>query len=204
MRKLSIFLLLSLCALVCRAQEDSYLGLWTDIQLNHNFSEKWYGSVRAEYRGTDNLKSTECWFIRPVVGYKFTSWLKFDVGYDFLKKPSSLNHRGLFSLTGTLKQGGLSVSLRERYIYAYNQDAKKSSHVLRTQLKAQYKIPQSMFKPYVAVELFTWEKWQKTRHYVGTLMNVAKNFDIDLFYMYYTFNGKPSEHVLGAGVMINL
>lgn len=35
-------------------------------------------------------------------------------------------------------------------------------------------------------------------------MNVAKNFDIDLFYMYYTFNGKPSEHVLGAGATINL
>lgn len=204
MRKLVLLLMLFFCTLICKAQEDSYLGLWTDIQLNHNFNEKWYGSVRAEYRGTDNLKSTECWLIRPVVGYKFTKWLKFDVGYDFLKKPSSLNHRARFSLTGTLNQGGLSVSLRERYIYAYNQDARKSSHVLRTQLKAQYKIPQSIFKPYVAVELFTWEKWQKTRHYVGTLIDFNEHHGLDLFYMYYTFDGKPAEHVIGVGYNITL
>lgn len=187
-----------------QAQDDSYLGSWTDIQVSNNFTDHWYGSFRAEYRSKDNLQSTDCWFLRPTLGYKFNSWLKFDVAYDYLQKPSSLNHRALFSLTGTLKQGGLSVSVRERYIYAYNQDAQSSSHVLRSQFKAQYQIPNSIFKPYLAVELFTWDRWEKTRHYAGTLINISNHHALDLFYMYYTFDGKPAEHVIGVGYNITL
>lgn len=205
MKKVLVVVFFVLTGLVCRAQEeDSCLGMWADVQVNHSFSENWYGSVRAEYRGTDNLKSTAFWFIRPIVGYKFTPWLKFDVGYDYFKKPTSLNHRALFSLTGTLKQGGLSVSVRERYIYSYNQEAGTSTNVLRSQLKAAYKVPDSMFKPYMAVELFTWAKWQKTWHFVGTQIDFNSHHGLDLFYVYATFDGKPAEHVIGIGYNLTI
>lgn len=185
------------------AQENDDFGTWTDFQATKSWKRA-YVSFRAEYRSNQNVQSLDCWFLRPTVGIKITPWLKFDVGYDFFNKPSTVQHRILPSLTATLKEGNLTVSLRERYTLIYSPSTEACSHLLRSQLKAQYAIPESRFKPYLAVEVFTWKNWQKTRHYVGTLFHIAEHHELDLFYMYYTFDDKPSEHVLGLGYHISL
>lgn len=202
MKKL-VLLLFLLTSVLLPVEGNDDFGTWTLIQLNFN-KNNFYSFVRAEYRSKDNMKAMDCWYIQPRVGYKFTSWLKTDVGYYFYKKPGSIEHRPYVSVTGTLKRENLSVSLREKYVYEYNATEKTSENVLRSQLKAQYAIPKSIFSPYVAVEVFTWKKWQKTRHYVGTQLNVSRNVSFDLYYMYYSFDGKPSEHVLGAGLIFDL
>jgi hypothetical protein len=105
---------------------------------------------------------------------------------------------------GTLKQGNLSVSLRERYIHSWSPEIGEQGDVLRSRLKTQYSIPNSRFKPYLAVEVFTWDKWKKTRHYVGTTYDINNHFEIEGYYIYYTFDGKPAEHVLGIGLNIEI
>ena len=179
-------------------QSDDF-GIWGDVQIAKNW-DKFYVSLRAEGRSCDMSRSLECWFLRPTIGVKPVKWLKIDAAYDFMMLPQSrIRHDFLFSVTGTLKKENLSVSLRERYMLMAVPKDYKISHVLRSYLKAQYQIGESPFAPYVAVELFTWNKWQKTRHYVGTDIKVSKHSSFDLAYMYYTFASKPAEHVLVAG-----
>lgn len=203
-QKVSLLLFFtSLFLPMLQGQENDDFGTWTDFQATKSWN-RIYASFRAEYDSKDNAKSLDIWFLRPTVGIKITPWLKFDVGYDFYNKPSEIQHRLLPSLSATLKEGKLTVSVRERYTMIYNPSSDTYSHILRSQLKAQYAIPNSHFKPYLAMEIFTWDHWQKTRHYVGTLINIANHHDLDLFYMYYTFDGKPAEHVLGLGYHITL
>lgn len=179
--------------------ESDDFGIWGDIQASKNWN-KFYISLRAEGRSCDMSQSLDCWFLRPTIGVKPVNWLKIDAAYDFMMLPQNrIRHDFLFSITGTLKRENLSVSLRERYMLMAVPQDHKISHVLRSYLKAQYHIGNSAFTPYVAVELFTWTKWQKTRHYVGTDIKVSQHSSFDLAYMYYTFANKPAEHVLVAG-----
>ena len=79
------------------------------------------------------------------------------------------------------------------------QQDNKFSHALRSYLIAQYQIGKSPFAPYLAIEMFTWDKWQKTRHYVGTEIKVSEHSSFDIAYMYYTFANKPAEHLIVGG-----
>lgn len=180
--------------------ENNTFGGWEFVEVYHNFKDSnWFGSIYFEH---DNYqyKRLECWYTRLTVGYKITSWLKTDIAYDFMKEPGYITHRGVYDLTATLKQGNLSVSLRERYIHSWSPSISKHSDVLRTRLKAQYSIPNSRFSPYLAVEVFTWDVWKKTRHYVATTFEINDHFEIEGYYLYYTFSGAPAEHVLGIGL----
>ena len=181
------------------AQDEDTFSSWNTIQLKKSW-ERMYATTRLENRTGD------CFIVRQYVGCKVMPWLKFDVAYDYIAEhDGAVKQRALASLTGTLKQGPLSVSVRERYVISFNRpdgsaewDAPTS--VLRSKLTAKYAIPDSRFAPYLAVELFTWEKWKKTRHYAGTEIRIDEHNALDLFYMYYTFVGKSyAQHTLGAG-----
>lgn len=180
--------------------EDNTFGGWEFLEVYHSFkNSKWFSSIYFEH---DNYqyKRLECWYTRLTLGYKINSWLKTDVAYDFMQEPDYITHRGLYDLTATLKQGNLSVSFRERYIHSWSPAIGKHSNVLRSRLKAQYSIPNSRFSPYLAVEVFTWDVWKKTRHYVATTYEINDNFELEGYYLYYTFVGSPAEHVLGIGL----
>lgn len=179
--------------------DDDIFSSWNTIQLKKSW-ERMYLTTRVENRTGD------CSILRQYVGCKILPWLKFDLAYDYItERDGEVKQRALASLTGTLKQGGLSVSLRERYLLSFNRPDgsevwDEPTSVLRSKLTAQYAIPDSRFAPYLAVELFTWEKWKKTRHYAGTTVKIDEHNSLDLFYMYYTFAGKSyAQHTLGAG-----
>ncbi|MBQ3723533.1 MAG: DUF2490 domain-containing protein [Bacteroidales bacterium] len=72
---------------------------------------------------------------------------------------------------------------------------------LRTRGKVAYAIPETRFKPYVSCELFTTDKWEKTRYYLGTTCKLGEHSTLDLFYLYYVMAGVPNQerHVLGLG-----
>lgn len=143
------------------AKNDTYGG-WEFIEVSYHFKKPpLYASIYFEH---DNLeyKRLECWYTRTTFGVKILPWLKADIAYDFLYEPGGqLTHKALFNLSGTLTQGNLKVSLRERYVHDWLVDEGKQDNVLRSQLKAQYAIPKSHFSPYLAIEMFTWDTWKK-------------------------------------------
>lgn len=202
--KISLFLLVLLSTVTAVAQEneqeDNTFGGWEFLEISHSFKNShWFTSLYFEH---DNYqyKRLECWYTRLTLGYKINSWLKTDVAYDFMQEPDYVTHRGVYDISATLKQGNLSVSVRERFVHSWTPAIGKHGNVLRSRLKAQYSIPDSRFSPYLAVEVFTWDVWKKTRHYVATTYKINEHFELEGYYLYYTFAGSPAEHVLGIGL----
>lgn len=197
-----LFLALLTVANVTAYADD--FGSWIDVQLNHKFSSKVYSSIRVEHRTKNDMKDLDVWFVRPTIGYNLTSWLKADLSYDFLRTTTTTTHRSLLGITGTLRQGNLSVSVKERWQYAYTPDSKTAANTLRSKFTASYAIPNSIFKPYVAMEVFTDKKWQKTRHYVGTDIKLSSQSSLDVFYLWHTFSDKEAKHIVGLGYNLSL
>ena len=199
-------ILLALLLLVCTSvtAQDTFC-LRNKIKITKGWGGA-YTALQLEHRTQD------CWFVRPIVGYKFTPWLKGDVAYEFRQKYShDLKQRGLVSLTGTLKSGNLSVSLRERYVLEFTKKDGASAFgsgksVLRSMLTAKYSIPDTIFSPYLSTEAFTWKTWEKARFSAGTLLRVSKRSTFDVFYMYTIFASHPeaSQHALGICYYLSL
>ena len=183
-------------------KEDNTFGGWEFFEVNHGFkNSNWYTTFYFEHANYQ-YERLESWYARLIFGYKITGWLKAGIGYDFMQEPGYITHRAVAEVTGSLKQGDLTISLRERYIHSWSPEMDEQGNVLRSRLKVQYAIPESRLKPFLAMEVFTWDEWKKTRHYVGTTYSINKHFEIEGYYVYYTFADKPAEHVLGIGLNI--
>ena len=124
-------------------------------------------------------------------------WLKADAAYDFLQEPAFHTHKLNLDLTGSLKQGNLKVSIRERYVHSWTPATGEQGNVLRSRLKLQYAFPESRWSPYLAVEVFTWgDSWKKTRHYVACNYDFSDKVQLEAYYLYYAFNGIPGFETL--------
>ena len=82
--------------------------------------------------------------------------------------------------------------------------ANQWSHVLRSYLKVGYHAPGHLLAPYLAVELYAWEQWQKTHHFAGVQLRISSRSTLDLFYLFATDKKKPDAHILGLGYDINI
>ena len=184
-----------------QAQENDRFGGWEFFEVNHEFGN---GPFFAKfYFEFDNygFNRMECWYTRTSFGLKLFPWLKANLAYDYLRYPSFITHKAVFDVIGTLKQGGLTVSIRERYMHDWTPSLGTQGDVLRSRLKVQYSIPETRFSPYLAVEVFTWgDVWKKTRHYVACDYDLSKSVQLEAYYLYYAFNGLPAEHIIGTGV----
>lgn len=199
MRRALVIAVLGLLA-VLPLQADDF-GSWHFIQATKSLgSSGAYLGFRAEYRDCNDFSATERWFLRPIVGYRFTSWLKGEVMYDFMRKPGDIQiHQGIAALIATLREGPLTVTLRERYQYSYNATAGTARNYLRSYLKTAYALPDSRFTPYLAVELFTWDTWIKSRHYAGTSIRLTPACSLEAYYLYHTYASQEASHILGLG-----
>lgn len=202
MRIRFILLLLFLLPVPLFAQEevdDRTFGGWEFFEVNKDFgSSLIYASFYFEhdnfqYRRLDN------WYTRSIVGVKIFPWLKADVAYDFMKEPSRETHHAMFDIIGTLKLDNFTITLRERYRHSWDPAACTQSNEMRSRLKIQYAIPRSRFSPYVAIEPITWAHWIKTRHYVACNYNITNWFQLEAYYLYYTYRSRPDMHVIGLG-----
>lgn len=185
-------------------QPNNTFGGWEHIDVSHSINNSnWFVSLYFEH---DNFqyKRLDLCFLGMTVGYKITKWLKVDAAYHLMIEPDRIAHRAVVDVTGSLKEGNFSFSLRERYQHKWALSSPNLANELRSKLKIQYAIPNSRFKPYIAIELFTWDKWLKTRHYVGTDVVLNKYFVFDVYYNYYLFASKPAEHVIGVGLAVSL
>ena len=100
-----------------QAQENDRFGGWEFFEVNHEFGN---GPFFAKfYFEFDNYQFNrmECWYTRTSFGLKLFPWLKANLAYDYLRYPSFTTHKAVFDVIGTLKQGGLTVSIRERYMH---------------------------------------------------------------------------------------
>jgi len=180
--------------------EDNTFGGWEFLEVNHDFGKSPFFATFYFEHDNYQYKRLECWYTRTTLGVKILPWLKFDVAYDFMREPSWITHRAVADLTASLKEGGLKVSIRERYIHDWTPETGGSGNVLRSRLKVQYAIPNTKLSPYLAAEVFTWgDQWKKTRHYVACDYRLSKVVELETYYLYYAFNGVPAEHVLGIG-----
>ena len=197
MKRTVIVICLLLAVIPAAFADDG--GAWITLQANKNW-QKPYAFARLEYRSNNRFGSTEAFFISVGGGYKITNWLKADLSYEFWDVNPHINlHKAVLSGTGTLAKDGLSVSLKEKLEFAVNPKDSSTSFTLRSRLRAQYNIPESIFRPYVMAEIFTWSSWIRSLHYIGTELAISKHHCIDLFYMYHLPNGSQPVHILGAG-----
>lgn len=202
-RILFIFtLMLTFFQLPASSNDDTYGG-WEFLEVSHDFTPKVWSSFYFEH---DNLRyrTLDVFYTRLTTGYKFTKWLKNDVAWDWFKERKTHYHRFLYDLTGTLKEGNLTASIRERYVLTHHPSNHTQSSVLRSRLKTQYAIPDSRLKPYLAVEVFTWDKWEKTRYYVGTTVKCNDWLEFECYYLYYVYAKKPAIHLLGLGFNLDI
>lgn len=225
MRRIAAAVFASMLGFSALAQEagpaDDFGG-WGDIQLSKNLGGGFYTSLRAEYRCKNGWSDLDFWYLRPTLGYRFTDWLSAGVCYDYKQYRDEVKHCGLAFVTGTLKSGQLTASLREMYVRSYTFEEVAAvpaiyptpeipasttvsvSSVLRSRLNVQYSDPKTSLKPYLCIEMFSWKSWQNTRHYVGTIVPLCDRCNLDLFYLYLTRSAGTAEHVLGAGLNISL
>ena len=199
-----VLLSLSICVDAQQTDEDNSFGGWHFVEVDHKFGDsKWSGMLYFEHENFQ-YQRLDCWFIRPGVRYNVLPWLKLGVSYDFLKAPSTYGHRAVFDVIGTLKEGNLSAALRFRYLHTWKPELGTEDNELRTRLIVSYQIPQTRFKPYLAVEIFTWgAQWRKSRHYVACTYDITKFMQVEWFYML-TFRSKDPEHILGLGLNFNI
>ena len=182
---------------------DSHdLGSWVSVHMNKSWGKP-YMALRAEHRSNQRLSNTECWFLLASGGYRLTPWLSSDLGYEFWNIGGAQHHRFVLTASETLRQGPLSVTLREKLEYTLAPGGGTYQN-LRTRLRAQYAIPDSAFRPYMMAEVFTWGAWKRSLYYVGTDIVIGEHSSLDLFYLYHLQQGGPYVHTIGVGYVINL
>ena len=193
-------LFLPICMNAQQTEDDNSFGGWHFVEVDHKFGDsKWTGMLYFEHENFQ-YQRLDCWYIRPGVRYSVLPWLKLGVSYDFLKVPSTYGHRAVFDVVGTLKEGNLSAALRLRYLHTWKPELGTEDNELRTRLIVSYKIPDTRFMPYLAVEIFTWGgEWRKSRHYAACTYDITDFMQVEGFYML-TFRSKDPEHILGLGV----
>ena len=198
---------LMLLSAQANAQSVSDLGTWSSIQLIKSYGAP-YAMARLEHRSYNSISDTECWFAMAGGGYNFNSWFKGDLSYEYWSIPSAGNmdqHKGVLTLSETLKRQELAVSLRQKYELAYNPASKSVSNTLRTRLRGQYKAADSIFTPYLMYEYFSsldGKGWVRSLHYAGTEISLGAGHSLDFYYMYHLYDKAGLTgacHVLGLG-----
>lgn len=197
----AIFLLmLPIFAKAQQTEEDNSFGGWHFMEISHGFgNSKWSGMLYFEHENYQ-YQRLDCWFLRPGVRYKVLPRLKLGLSYDYLQLPYTYGHRAVFDVSGTLKEGKLSASLRLRYLHTWKPEMDTEDNELRTRLIIAYSFSDLPITPYLAVEIFTWgNMWRKSRHYVACAYDLTNYMQIEGFYMI-TLSDKNPEHILGLGL----
>ena len=181
-------------------EDDNSFGGWHFVEIAHKFgNSKWTGMLYFEHENYQ-YKRLDCWYLRPGIKYNVLPWLKLGLSYDYLKVPDTYGYRIVPEVTGTLKEGRLSVSLRFSYLHTWKPELNTQDDELRTRLLVSYKIPCLKLMPYVATESFTWgNEWHKTRNYAACTYDVTDFMQEEAFYML-TFTKSETQHILGFGL----
>ena len=206
MRRMKSFIVAAALALsvftpvVSRADDG---GAWLSLQANKGWKDC-YAFARLEYRAKNQFKSTDAWFLAAGGGYKITPWLKGDLSYEYwdVNLGTSI-HKAVLSANATLARENLAVSIREKLEFAVTPSVSATSWTLRSRLRAQYSIPNSIFTPYAMAEIFNWSSWIRSLYYAGAEMKLSTHSVLDVYYLHHLPAGAPAVHLLGVAYYFN-
>jgi hypothetical protein len=199
-----VFLIHSTCF-----SQSSDFRIRTKAGVKFNIIEKLSNTSELELRTKDNSSNIDVFRFNTSFGYKFHKNFNMAVGYALIFKPISeptsliTSHRYWVDASGNLSHANFTFSIRERFqqTFAINE----SVILLRSEIKAQYAIPNSIFKPYISCEphlfLFNQLKGLKeVRYEVGTTVAINKHNDLQMYGRYarnYNQILTPNHWVLG-------
>ena len=190
-----------LCFPFNMSADDS--GSWLTVQANKSFAKS-YAFLRLEHRSNHNFEDTEAMFLATGAGLRLTPWLNTDLSYELWDiNPDITFHKAVLAASATMVRDGLSVSIKEKLEFAVNPATDATSFTMRSRLRAQYRIPDSFFRPYAMAEIFNWSSWIRSLYYVGTEFAIDKHSVFDLYYLYHLPSGGVPVHLIGAGYFFN-
>ena len=159
MNKNTKYLILSLLLLTCGfisavGQNDNDFRIYTKAGVKFDIIKNLSNTTEFELRTKDNTSKVANYRLTTQFGYKFNKYFSLGAGYSIIGKPSSestiWSNRYWVDITGSLPVSKFSFSLRERFQHTITQGA--SALVIRSELKVQYKIDNSIFRPFISVE----------------------------------------------------
>ncbi len=202
MKKNIIALLLICCNSIAYSQVKTDFGARGHIDFIKSYDKVLIGA-HTEYRANNYLRSTDNWFVAVNGGYTPTKWLSTILQYEYWGYTNT--HKIVPIITGTLKSGDLSVALREKYELAIDN---KTTHTLRSRIRAAYNIKNTIFSPHISYEFFNsleGRGWLRSYHIIGTILNFTEHHSLDVFYLYHLYRGEDSDtgcHIIGVGYNI--
>lgn len=201
MKKLSLVFILALAFATAARADDG--GAWINLQANFGW-DKVYGFARVENRTFNDFSDREASFLAVGAGYKFGSWFKADLSYEYWDIASGVTfHKAVLTDNATLTRENLSVSIRQKLELAVNPANSAKTLTLRTRLRGQYAFPNSHFRPYAMAETFNGSAWVRSLYYLGTEIVFGNHSMLDMFYLYHVPAGSAQEHVIGVGYYFN-
>lgn len=234
-------LIMPLLLLPCLAfAQNTDSGLEAAVSADYKLSKKASIGVEAELRTRNDFKTFDRWSLEVGGSYKLTKNIKIGAGYvlindnniekinytddgeaieDWTPSYWGVRHRVNVSLTESAKFGRFGVSLRERWQYTYQPEAKtkmydfdlddwttttikgNGKNVLRTRLQLEYDINNFPVTPFASVELYNSWELDKTKYQAGLEWKISKKHSASLYYRFIDFTKRennPNRHVLGV------
>ena len=214
MKKLFIIFSLLLSTLSLSAQEielekpQDAFATWTDIIVRKDHGN-WHIGGLVEYCSIDKghgLKNNEV-VLRPVVGYNPLSWLRLQFQVDFLYSfYTGFYLRYLPDVSFHWKASDFRFSFRNRVQFSQHVKTDKFSYAVRNRFKVDYMIPKSPVSVHLATEPYWWDRFIKTRYYLGADFKINKNLSLTADYVRYQHYdaGKPDQNVVYLVVYVRL
>lgn len=182
---------LFISSIILKAQDPDF-RIYTKAGVKFNIAEKLSNTSEFELRTKDNSSKLSVLRFNTSFGYKFNNYFSAGIGYAFISNltpssPIAYSNRYWLEAKGSISASNFSFSLRERFQQTFAQGQEVS--LLRSELKVQYKIDNSIFKPYVSVEphifLFNELKgYKEIRYNLGTDIAINENNDLQVYGRY--------------------
>lgn len=214
MKRFLLIFLIPLVQFSASAQEielekpQDAFATWLDVIVRKDIG-KWHVGGLVEYCTIDKgygLTNNELVF-RPIVGYNPLPWLRFQMQLDFLQSYySGFYLRYIPDVTFQWKASDFRFSLRNRFQLTHHLQTDKLSFAVRNRLKMEYLIPDTPVGLHLAAEPYWYDRFIKTRYYLGADFKVSKHFSVTADYIRYQHYDiqKPHQDVVYLTLYVRL
>ena len=187
---------------------DDAFATWTDIVVRKDLGN-WHVGGLVEYCTIDHGKGlTNNEFVfRPIVGYNPLTWLRFQFQVDFLYSfYSGFYMRYIPDMTFHWKVDDFRFSFRNRFQLSHHSRSGKLSYAFRNRFKTEYLIPETPVSLQFAAEPYWFDRFIKTRYYLGADFKLNKQLTVTADYIRYQHYDvlKPHQNVVFVTLYIRL
>lgn len=181
---------------------------WVDLIIRKDIGN-WHVGGLVEYCTIDkgNGMTNNEFVFRPVVGYNPLSWLRLQFQVDFLYSfYTGFYLRYIPDLTFHWKASDFRFSFRNRFQFSHHTESGKLSYAFRNRLKAEYLIPQTPVSLHLAAEPYWFDRFIKTRYYLGADFKINRLLTLTADYIRYQHYDitKPHQNVIFMTLYVRL